>query len=99
MINPFSLLFFIPLLFWLLIRGREGWGKSLDILFFALGGLMVYFLIYQFGFVVLRYGFVFLWYLLNMFSIGMIGFRVAVAAMAILAAGLTLVVKPPAPSQ
>jgi hypothetical protein len=94
-INPFSLLFFVPLLFWLLIRGKGGWGKSLDILLFAVGGLMVYFLIYQFGFVVLRYGFVFFWYLLNMLSIGMIGFPTALAITAVLAAGLSLVIRPP----
>jgi hypothetical protein len=99
LINPFSLLFFVPLLFWLFVQGRGGWGKSLDIMFFAFGGLMVYFLFYQFGFVVLRYGWVFFWYLLNMFSIRLIGFPVALAIMAILAAGLTLVVKPPAPSR
>jgi hypothetical protein len=95
-INPFSLLFFLPLLFWFLIGGRKGTGKALDILFFLLGGLVVYALIYIFGFVTLRYGFVFLWYMLNMFSIRMISFPTACVITAIIAAGLSMVVNPPA---
>lgn len=93
-INPFSLLFFVPLLFWFLIRGRSGAGKLLDILFFLLGGLMVYALIYFFGFLTLRYNFAMLWYMLNTFSIRMISFPTAAVITAITAAGLSMVVNP-----
>ena len=98
-INPFSLLFFVPLLFWFLIRGREGFGRVLDIVFFLLGGLVVYALIYIFGFQVLRYNLAFLWYILNMFSIRMIGFPTAAMITAVVAAGLTMIVNPPRASE
>ena len=94
-LNPFSLLFFLPLLFWFLIGGRKGIGKVLDVLFFLLGGLVVYGLVYIFGFQTLRYDFAFLWYLLNMFSVRMISFPSAAVITAIIGAGLSLVVKPP----
>ena len=95
-LNPFSLLFFLPLLFWFLIGGRQGLGKALDILFFVLGGLVVYGLIYFFGFLTLRSDFAFLWYLMNMFSTRMISFPSAVVITAIIGAGLAMVVNPPA---
>jgi hypothetical protein len=66
-----------------------------DIAFFVLGGLVIYGLIYQFGFVTLRYDFAFLWYLLNMFSIRMLSFPSAVVITAIVGAGLSMVVNPP----
>jgi hypothetical protein len=94
-INPFSLLFFVPLLFWFLIRGRQGIGRGLDILFFLLGGLVVYALIYIFGFLTLRYNLAFLWYLMNMFSIQMIGFPTATMITAVIGAGLAMIVNPP----
>ncbi len=93
--NPFSLLFIVPVLFWFLITGRRGFGKLLDILFFLLGGLLVYALVYFFGFIILRYGFVFLWMFLNMFSTGTISFGALIASTAVLAAGLALLVNPP----
>ena len=93
-LNPFSLLFFLPLLFWFLIGGRKGIGKVLDVLFFLLGGLVVYGLIYFFGFVRLRYDFVFLWYMLNMFSVRMLSFPTAAVITAIIGAGLSMVVNP-----
>jgi hypothetical protein len=93
--NPFSLLFLLPLPFWFLIRGRKGFGKLLDVLFFLLGGLVIFGLIYQFGFVTLGLNFAFLWYLLNMFSIQMLSFVSAALITAIIAAGLAMVVKPP----
>lgn len=93
-VNPFSLLFFIPLLFWFMIKGRKGWGSSLDILFFLLGGLMVYALFYFFGFVIQRMGFAVLWYMMMMFSIGEVGPLTALAITAILAAGLSMVIRP-----
>jgi len=94
-VNPFSLLFLVPVLFWFLISGRKGAGKLFDLIFFLLGGLVVYAMIYVFGFQVLGYGIVFLWMFLNMFSTGTISFGALMAGTAILAAGLTLVVNPP----
>ncbi|MGE5225160.1 MAG: M28 family peptidase [Omnitrophica WOR_2 bacterium] len=93
--NPFSLLFFIPLLFWLLIGVREGAGRWLDILFLISGGAIVYILIYMLGFVIQQMGFAVFWYILLMFSIGMVGFLTVLATTAILAAGLTMVVRSP----
>lgn len=94
-INPFALLFCLPLFFWLLIGGRKGIGRPLDIAFFLLGGLIVYALIYVFGFLTLRYDWLFLWYMLNMFSVQMITFPTAIVAMAMIAAGLAMIVNPP----
>jgi len=94
-VNPFSLLFFIPLLFWFLIGVRKGGGRILDILFFLLGGLVVYFLFYFFGFIVERIGFYVLWYMMMMFSIQEVSFLTTLAVTAIFAAGLTMIVNPP----
>ncbi len=94
-VNPFSLLFLLPLLFWFAITRRKGAGLWLNILLFALGGLMAYALIYVFGFTVLRIGWSFLWYLLNMFSIRMIDFPTALLITAVIAAGLTMFISPP----
>jgi hypothetical protein len=94
-INPFSLLFMVPLLFWLLVREGAGRGPWLNILFFVLGGLVVYALIYEFGFTMLHMNLAFLWYLMNMFSIRMIGFPIAAVVTAIIAAGLAMVVSVP----
>ena len=69
--DPFALIFFVPVLFWFLIGGRKRFGRILDIIFFLLGGLMIYALIYFFGFQILRYGFVFLWYFISAISTGM----------------------------
>jgi hypothetical protein len=95
LINPFSLLFFVPLLFWFLIRGRKGWGRILDIIFFLLGGLMVYALFYFFGFVIQKMDFAILWYMMMMFSIGEVGPVTALVIMAIIASGLSMIVPPP----
>ncbi len=92
--NPFSLLFALPCFLWLLLRGRRGSGAWLDVLCFLLGGLLVYVLIYFFGFVILRIGLFSLWYLLMMFAIPMISPLGASAIAAILAGGLSLVVRP-----
>jgi hypothetical protein len=94
-INPFSLLFLVPLVAWFFIGGRRGAGRLVDILLFALGGLIVYVLFYFFGFVILRIDWAILWYLMMMFSIGMIGFPTTITITAILAAGLMLVITPP----
>lgn len=95
--NPFSLLFVVPILFWLLMRRRKGLGLALNLLLFALGGLLVYALVYVFGFTVLRIGWYFLWYLMNMFSIGMIDPPTSAVITAIIAAGLAIFVFPPGP--
>jgi hypothetical protein len=70
--NPFSLVFFLPLFFWLLIRGRRGAAFLLDLLFFLLGGVQLFVLIYFFGFMTLHIGLYILWYLLMMFAIPMV---------------------------
>ena len=92
--NPFSLLFTLPCFFWLLIRGRRGAAYAVDLLFLALGGLLIYVLIYFFGFVILRTGLYVLWYLLMMFAVPMISPAGAAAIAAILAAGFSLIVSP-----
>lgn len=97
-LNPFSLLFMVPLLFWFPISGRKGWGKTLDIVFFLLGGLMLYALIYMFGFLNLRYNFAFFWMLMNMIADRMVSFPTMVVIAAIFAAGLSTVVAVPKPS-
>lgn len=94
-VNPFSLLFMIPLINWFFMRRRRGAGRALDIGLFLLGGLIVYVLFYFFGFVILRNNFAILWYLMMMFSIGMISFPSAIAITAIVGAGLSMVVTPP----
>jgi hypothetical protein len=94
-INPFSSLFFVPLFLWFLIGGREGAARLLDIALFALGGLVVYALFYFFGFVILRNNLAILWYLMTMFSIGMVDFPTAAAITATIAAGLSMIVTPP----
>jgi hypothetical protein len=94
-ISPFSLLFFVPLLFWLLIVNRKGaGGLAINILLFVLGGLVFYGLFYFFGFVIYDYGFAFAWFMLMMFSIQMTSFWTAAVITAIVAAGLSLVVEP-----
>jgi hypothetical protein len=94
-IDPFALLFFIPILFWFLIGGRSGMGKILDVLFFILGGLMIYALIYVFGFLLLRYEFVFLWYFISAISTGTFSFVDIAAGAAVMAAGLSMIINPP----
>jgi hypothetical protein len=93
--DPFALIFFIPLLLWFLIGGRRGFGRILDIILFLLGGLMLYALIFFFGFVILRYGIVFLWYFISAISTGMFSFVDVVGGAAIIAAGLSMLVNLP----
>ncbi len=91
LVNPFSLLFIAPTLFWFLIQGRRGITKFIDIVLFLLGGLLVYALIYVFGFQTLRYNFTFLWMFLMMFAIQMIGFGTALISTGVIAAGLMMI--------
>ena len=92
--NAFSLLFFIPLLFWFLIKGRVGSARLLDFSLYFSGGLVFYGLFYFFGFVIFDYGFAFAWFLLIMFSVQMIGFVTASMLAAVIAAGLSMVIPP-----
>jgi hypothetical protein len=98
-VNPFSLLFFLPLPCWLLIGGRRSAGRLtrrlIDIALFLAGCGWLFALIYVFGFEVLRNDLAVLWYLMMMFSIRMIGFVTGAVLLAVLAAGLSLVVSPP----
>ena len=59
------------------------------------GGLIVYVLLYFFGFVILRNNFAILWYILMIFSIRMVSFWSMAVATAVLASGVALVVNPP----
>ncbi|MCH7662729.1 MAG: M28 family peptidase [Chloroflexi bacterium] len=95
--NAFSLLFFVPLKFWFLIRGRSGNGRVLDVSLYFSGGLVFYGLFYFFGFVIFDYGFAFGWFLLMMFSVQMVGFITASMLAAVIAAGLSMIVTPPKP--
>jgi hypothetical protein len=56
---------------------------------------MIYALIYFFGFLILRYGFVFLWYFISAISTGMFSFMDVAAGAAVMAAGLSMIVNPP----
>jgi hypothetical protein len=94
-VNPFSLIFFVPLPCWMLIGGRRGVGRVTDIGLFLAGCAWLFALVYVFGFQVLRNDLTVLWYLMMMFSIRMIGFTTAAVILAVLAAGLSLVVSPP----
>ncbi|MBK6326915.1 MAG: M28 family peptidase [Chloroflexi bacterium] len=96
LLNPFSLLFLAPLLFWFLVKGRQGVaGRVLDWALALAGGLIVYVLLYFFGFVILRNNFAILWYILMIFSIRMVSFWSMAVATAVLASGVALVVNPP----
>jgi len=94
--NPFSLLLTVPLFFWLLIKGRRGPAILLDILFFILGCSLLLYLLYSFGFAVLRIDWLILWYVMMMMAVPMVGFFTMSVITAILAAGLSLVVRAPA---
>lgn len=98
-INSFSLLFFLPLLFWFLIRMRKGAERIIDIFLFLLGGLVVYALFYFFGFTRQHMDFAVLWYMMIMFSIGEVGPLTALAVTAIIAAGLSMIVSLPRKTQ
>jgi hypothetical protein len=94
-INPFTLLFLIPTLFWFLISGRKGAWRLVDIILFLLGLLIVFALLYFFGFVVQRSNFAVLWYLMMMFSIREVSFITGSVIFAIFTAGLSLIVRLP----
>ena len=94
--NPFSLLFLVPTLLWFLVKGRQSMaGRILDWVLALGGGLIVYALLYFFGFVILRNNLTILWYILMIFSIREVGFRSMAMTTAIIAAGLAPVVNPP----
>lgn len=79
---------------YLAIAGRSGRGRVGDVALFLVGGLVVYALEHFFGFVILRIGPYVFWYLMMMFSIGMVSILTAAAIAAIIAAGLSLIVTP-----
>jgi hypothetical protein len=93
--NPFSLFFMLPMLFWFLIAHRPSkFGRALDIIFFLLGGLVIYAMVYVQGFLNLRYDFGFLWMLMLMVAVQTFSFIVMLICTAITAAGLSMVIKP-----
>lgn len=91
---PFALLFLPPLVAWFAVGPRRGWARAADVAAFLAGGLVVYALLYFMGFEILRIGWNIFWYLLMMFAIGTVSFPAAMVIMAVLAAGLALVVRP-----
>ena len=107
-ISPFSLLFLVPTLLWLLISPlREGQPKgarrsnplarkAINVVLFLLGGLVFYGLFYFFGFILYDYNFAFAWFMLMMFSVQMTSFWTAAVITAVVGAGLSLVVEPAA---
>ncbi len=94
--SPFSLLLTVTLFFWLLITGRRGVSFALDILFFILGSSLFIYLLYTFGFTVLRIDWLILWYIMMMVAVPMVGFFTMAVICAIVAAGLSLLVRAPA---
>jgi hypothetical protein len=93
--NPFSLLLFVPLFFWLFINGRRGPALALDIILFILGCSLLNYMFYTFGFVILRIGLLILWYVMMMIAVPMVGLPTMMVVTAVLAAGLSMVVRLP----
>ena len=97
--NPVSTFIFIPVIAWLPIGGRHGprhgLGKFLDILFFLVGGLFVYVLIYFVGYTVAAERLTALWYLWLSLSVQSIDFWTASLVFAVVAAGLALLISLP----
>ena len=93
--NPVSSLLMIPALLWLFIGGRSGAGRILDWLLLLASGLMIYLVAYFSGSPLLRIDLAALWVLMTMFSVQMISFLSGAIVMIIIAAGLSLLVRPP----
>jgi len=93
--NPFSLILMVPLFAWYFISGRESGGRLADSLLFLSGYVLIFVLIYFFGFVIMKNGFSILWYLMMMFSIHMISLPMAAMIMAVITSGLIMTVNPP----
>jgi len=89
---PFALIFVVPTLAWTAIGARQRLGRLADVALLLSGGAVVFAMLYVMGFQVLRIGPYILWYLAMMFSGGMIAFPAAALIVAIVAAGLALVV-------
>ena len=85
----------IPLLFWLLINGRRGLAFALDILLFIMGFSLLLYLFYTFGVVLLRIYWLILWYIMIMMAVPMVGFFTMSIIVALVGAGLSMVVRPP----
>jgi Peptidase family M28 len=93
-VNPMSLIICLPLLLWLLNSGQGGLWRIWDIILFLLGGLLLYFVIYVNGWVFLRYDWAFIWYMLHMFTAGMVSFATVLVSMGMIGAGLSMIVNP-----
>jgi len=89
--NPFSVILILPLYFWGLIHHRSASYTWMNVVWFLLGGIMIFALIAYFGFVIMQNGFAILWYLMMMFACGMIGFTTSLIITAIMASGILLV--------
>ncbi len=92
-LNPFSLLLILPTLFWFLIGDRRGWIRAVDVALLLLGGAVFYFLLYSLA-AFRGLGLYALWFMMMMFSVRMVSFTSMAVATAVVAAGLSLIVRP-----
>jgi len=96
-INPFSLLFLLPIAAWTLIRGRKGLARIWDIILFLAGGAYLWAVVWYFGWEILHTKLAILWYLILMFSTPMVSIPTTLMITAVLAAGLSMLIRPPGP--
>ncbi len=94
MVNPMSIILLIPLVAWLFIGGRHGWGKLLDLVLLLLGASLVVMLLIYLDYQVLENSIAVFWTFLLLVSIRTIPFTSAVFITAFVAAGLSLVIPP-----
>ena len=89
--NPFSLLFLLPVLyFWPLISPHSSlFGKLMNLIFFLLGGSVLLYFLYLYSFQIFV-GWYMSWYFLQMLAFKMIAYHAAIAGIAAIAAGITL---------
>jgi hypothetical protein len=89
--NPFSLLFLLPALYiWPLISPHSGFsGKLMNLVFFLLGGSVLFYFLYLYSFQIFV-GWYMSWYFLQMLAFKMITPHAALAGIAAIAAGITL---------
>ncbi len=84
-------MFLVPVLFWFLIRDWGGFSQPVNIIFFLLGGLVIYVMIYFQGFLLLRIDLAFIWMMLTMISVRTFGFATMLGSTAVIAGGLAMI--------
>jgi hypothetical protein len=89
--NPFSLLFLLPVLYiWPLIFPYPiFFGKLVNMVLFLLGGSVLLYFLYLYSFQIFV-GWYMAWYFIQMLAFRMIAFHAAIAGIAAIAAGITL---------